>query len=150
MFATNIALAERYDYLNDTFKKCYEWLKTQDILKLEAGRYDICDGAFALVQHYTTQPKEKCRFEAHYAYFDIQYLAKGVESFAVAMREGLEVTEDDKKNDIVFFKDPAVYSVVNLQPGDFCVVPPEEAHAPRIAYEGKPCDVVKVVVKVAV
>lgn len=151
MLASTLSLAKKYDYLEDKFKKSFEWLESNDATKLESGRYDICDGAFALVQRYTTVPFEKARFEAHDKYFDIQFLAEGYESFGVCMREGLEVTEDTlAENDCIFFKTPEFFTQVNLKKGDFVVVPPEEAHQPRACYKGAEMPVVKVVVKVAV
>ena len=150
MFASNIALAKKYDYLAEKFTKAYDWLANNDVTKMEDGRYDICDGVFALVQRYTTMPFEKARFEAHNDYFDIQYLASGVEAFNVCLAEGLKVTEDKKADDVVFFEAPKVYDTVVLKAGQLCVVPPEEAHQPRVAYNDAPCEVVKVVVKVKV
>ena len=79
MLATSLELATKYNYLEEKFAKSIEWLKNNDATKLENGRYDICEGAFALVQRYTTVPFEAIRFEAHNDYFDIQYLAQGVE-----------------------------------------------------------------------
>ena len=87
MFASNIALAKKYDYLAEKFTKAYDWLANNDVTKMEDGRYDICDGVFALVQRYTTMPFEKARFEAHNDYFDIQYIAEGEESFGKADSE---------------------------------------------------------------
>ena len=93
---------------------------------------------------------EKARFEAHNDYFDIQYIAEGEESFGVALRSDCEVEEEKLENDCIFFKTPKFYTPVNLKKGDFVVVPPEEVHQPRAAYQGKEMPVVKVVVKVAV
>lgn len=151
MLAGNIKLAKKYDYLEPKLVKGYEWLQQNDPSKLENGRYDICEGVFALVQRYNTKPLSEARFEAHDKFFDIQYICEGIEAFGVCSREGLEVTEDQlEKSDVVFFKTPAVYTDVNLQPGEFVVVPPEDAHQPGVAYGGKSVPVVKVVVKVAV
>ena len=150
MFASNIALAKKYDYLAEKFTKAYDWLANNDVTKMEDCRYDICDGVFALVQRYTTMPFEKARFEAHNDYFDIQYIAEGEESFGVALRSDCEVEEEKLENDCIFFKAPKFYTPVNLKKGDFVVVPPEEVHQPRAAYQGKEMPVVKVVVKVAV
>ena len=150
MLATSLELATKYNYLEEKFAKSIEWLKNNDATKLENGRYDICEGAFALVQRYTTVPFEAIRFEAHNDYFDIQDLDQGVESFNVCMRSDLQVTEEDPANDMVYLSTPEKYTSVTLQKGQFAIVPPEEAHQPRIAYQGQPVDVVKVVVKVAV
>lgn len=148
MLATDIKLAKKYDYLEEKFTKAYDWLNNNDILSLKDGKYDICDGVFALVQRYKTVPFDKARFETHNDYFDIQYLADGYESFGVALREDLELEESKPEADCYFYKHPEFYSVVNLKKGMAVVVPPEEAHQPRAAYQGKEMDVVKVVVKV--
>ncbi len=150
MLASSLKLATKYDYLEPKFKKAYEWLANNDVTKMEDGRYEICDGVFALVQRYTTVPFEKARFECHNDYFDIQYLAEGEESFGVALREDCELVESVPASDCYFYKTPAFYTPVNLKAGDFVVVPPEEAHQPRAAYNGKEMPVVKVVVKVKV
>ena len=150
MFVSNVQLAAKYDYLAPTLKRCYKWIATHDIKSMADGRYEICDGAFALVQRYTTRPLEQCRFEAHYQYLDIQYLAAGVEGFGVCEASGLEVTEDRPEDDIKFFAGPDIYDLVVLQAGKLVVVPPENAHQPGMAYQGKLSDVVKVVVKVKV
>lgn len=149
MLATSLELATKYNYLEEKFTKSIEWLKTHDATKLENGRYDICEGAFALVQRYTTVPFEKIRFEAHDKYFDIQYLAQGMETFNVCMRKDCEVTEEDPANDMIYLSTPKAYTSVVLKPGEFAIVPPEEGHQPRIIH-GEAMDVVKVVVKVAV
>ena len=81
MLASSIKLATKYDYLEPKFKAAYQWLNDNDVTKMADGRYEICDGVFALVQRYTTLPFEKARFEAHNDYFDIQYLAEGQEFF---------------------------------------------------------------------
>lgn len=150
MLATSLELASKYDYLSEKFVKSIEWLKTHDATKLENGRYEICDGAFALVQRYTTVPFEQIQFEAHNDYLDIQYLAQGIETFNVCMRKDCQVTREDPANDMVYLSTPEVYTSVTLKPGEFAIVPPEEAHQPRIMYHDQPVDVVKVVVKVAV
>ena len=148
MLASSIKLATKYDYLEPKFKAAYKWLSDHDVTKMEDGKYDICEGVFALVQRYTTLPFEKARFEAHNDYFDIQYLADGRESFGVALREDGKLVESVPQNDCYFYETPSFYTPVNLKAGDFVVVPPEEIHQPRAAYNGVEQPVVKVVVKV--
>ena len=150
MLATNLALAQKYNYLEEKFVKSFAWLKENDIKSLADGRYDIAPGVFAFVQRYNTVPFAEQRFEAHNDYFDIQYLADGIESFNVAPRAACSLTTEDLKNDVVFFAHPEHYSSVTLEPGDFVIVPPEEAHQPRVAYKENSVPVVKVVVKIAV
>ncbi|MBU3843987.1 MAG: YhcH/YjgK/YiaL family protein [Candidatus Anaerobiospirillum pullicola] len=150
MLATSLELATKYDYLADKFRQSFKWLQEHDATKLENGRYDICDGAFALVQRYSTVPFDQIAFEAHNDYFDIQYLAQGIETFNVCLRKDCEVTREDPASDMVYLSTPESYTSVTLKPGEFAIVPPEEGHQPRIMYGDKSVDVVKVVVKVSV
>ena len=148
MFATSLKIATKYDYLAPKFKAAYEWLEKNDPNKLEDGKYEITEGVFALVQRYTTLPFAKARFEAHNDYFDIQFLTDGEESFGVALREGAKLVESNESGDCYFYETPKFFTAVNLKAGDFVVVPPEEIHQPRAAYNGIEKPVVKVVVKV--
>ena len=148
MYATIIALAEKYKYLDDKLKVAYAWLRDTDIAALSAGSYPVCEGVTANVQEYTTMPADTCYFEAHDKFFDIQYLVSGKEQFGVCRREGLTVREEIPANDLTFYEEPAESGSILLLPGDFAVVAPEDAHKPR-CIAGEACPVKKVVVKVA-
>lgn len=151
MLTTSIDLMEKYDYLEEKFKKGYEFLKNTDLKALPLGRVEIDgDDLFASVQEYTTMPAEACKYEAHNRYFDIQYVVEGQEYFGYVKREGLtEEAPYDEVNDLVFFKEPEQDGYVLLQTGDAAVVVPEDAHKPRCV-AGKACRVRKIVVKVRV
>ncbi|MDY6323175.1 MAG: YhcH/YjgK/YiaL family protein [Succinivibrio sp.] len=150
MLATSLDIAEKYDYLDPKFKAAFKWLRDNDVPSMKDGRYEITDGVFALVQRYETLPLEKARFEAHKDFFDIQYLAAGHETFGVALLKDGKLAESVPQNDCYFYDKPDFWTPVNLKAGDFCIVPPEEIHMPRAAYNGKSESVVKVVVKVKV
>lgn len=150
MLATSLDLVTKHDYLEQKFKKAYQWLKDHDTANMEDGTYDICDGVFAMVQRYDTIPFSEARFESHKDYHDIQYIAKGTESFGMALVKDCELVETIEKNDVSFYKTPKFYTQVNLKSGDLVVVPPEEVHQPRAQYNGQKDFVVKVVIKVKV
>ncbi|MGN1281531.1 MAG: YhcH/YjgK/YiaL family protein [Succinivibrio sp.] len=150
MLATSINLVDKYDYLSEKFTKAYQWLKDNDTANMEDGRYDICDGVFAMVQRYQTVKFEDARFESHRDYFDIQYIAKGKESFGQALVSDCTLNESVPENDVYFYDTPDFYTAVNLKAGDLVVVPPDEVHQPRAAYKGECCEVIKVVIKVKV
>lgn len=91
MLTTSIDLIQKYDYLEDKFKKGYEFLRNTDLKALPLGRVDIDgDEVFASVQEYTTMPADACRYESHDLYFDIQYVVEGQERFGYTKRAGLE------------------------------------------------------------
>ena len=150
MFACNIKISTKYDYLSEKFKAGYKWLAETDIKALEDGAYPILgDDVIANVQSYETEPAEKRKFEAHDKYFDIQYMVTGQEFFGVCHREGLKVSVAHPERDLFFFDEPGDYGMVLLREGDFIVVEPEEAHKPRCSV-GTPAQVKKVVVKVKI
>lgn len=150
MLATSLDLVTKHDYLEQKFKNAYQWLKEHDTANMEDGTYDICNGVFAMVQRYDTIPFSEARFESHKDYYDIQYIAKGTESFGMALVKDCELVETIEKNDVSFYKTPKFYTQVNLKSGDLVVVPPEEVHQPRAQYNGQKDFVVKVVIKVKV
>lgn len=150
MLATSLDLVTKHDYLEQKFKNAYQWLKEHDTANMEDGTYDICDGVFAMVQRYDTIPFSEARFESHKDYYDIQYIAKGTESFGMALVKDCELVETIEKNDVSFYQTPKFYTQVNLKSGDLVVVPPEEVHQPRAQYNGQKDFVVKVVIKVKV
>lgn len=150
MLATSLDLVTKHDYLEQKFKNAYQWLKEHETANMEDGTYDICDGVFAMVQRYDTIPFSEARFESHKDYYDIQYIAKGTESFGMALVKDCELVETIEKNDVSFYKTPKFYTQVNLKSGDLVVVPPEEVHQPRAQYNGQKDFVVKVVIKVKV
>ena len=150
MLATSLDLVTKHDYLEQKFKNAYQWLKEHDTANMEDGTYDICDGVFAMVQRYDTIPFSEARFESHKDYYDIQYIAKGTESFGMALVKDCELVETIEKNDVSFYKTPKFYTQVNLKSGDLVVVPPEEVHQTRAQYNGQKDFVVKVVIKVKV
>ena len=149
MIFSNISVVNKYDYLEENFRIAYEWLKNTDLASLPVGSYPILgDSVVANVQEYTTFPADQGLFETHEKYFDIQYMVSGREQFGVCKRDGLKVKERIEENDVIFYEEPELSGSILLEEGDLIVVAPEDAHKPRCA-AGEPCQVKKVVVKIA-
>ena len=155
MLTTSVGLAEKYDYLAEKFKKAYEFLKRDDLVKLAPGTYPIAgDEVFAQVQCYTTVPAQEVQFESHNQYCDVQFMVAGCELFGYMPREELklETKPYDEIRDLTFYAEPedaVKASYMFLRSGDLAIVPPEDAHKPRCAALA-PVPVKKVVVKVKV
>lgn len=151
MLTASLKVADKYDYLEEKFKKGYEFLRSADLKALPLGRVDIDgDELYASVQEYTTVEAATAKFEAHNQYFDIQYVVEGQELFGYAKRADLtEESPYNPKDDIVFFEEPAVSGGIFLKAGDCAVVAPEDAHKPRCV-AGEACKVRKIVLKVRV
>lgn len=151
MLTSSLGVVDQYDYLEEKFKKGYDFLKNTDLKSLPLGRVEI-DGEnlFASVQEYTTMEAEDCKFEAHNRYFDIQYVVEGEEQFGYAKRADLEEEAPyNETDDMVLFKEPEEYGTVLLKAGDCAVVAPEDAHKPRCKAKAAK-KVRKIVVKVRV
>jgi biofilm protein TabA len=142
---------EFYQFLNEDFKAAFDFLKGRELDKLEAGRYDINERVFAIVQIYQTEPESQVKWEAHKKYFDIQYVVSGKEKFLIIQKSKLnETVPYDDAKDIAFFGETmdSADSVI-LLPGDLVIVGPEEAHKPRCMIKESQ-SVKKIIVKVPV
>ena len=152
MLTTNLALAEKYDYLSEKFQKAFAFLRETDLEALPVGNVPIeGDEIYANVQSYTTMDAGECPFESHRLYFDIQYMADGDAIFGYEPASNLTPsTEYDSEKDLMFYEEPKESGAILLKKGDLAIVPPEDAHAPRRMSGNGPCRVKKIVVKVKV
>lgn len=165
MIVTTIDECSRYYVMGENIKKALEWLKNNDITKMEDGRYDL-DGkqlsktslldmkakeaqkVFILVQRYTTRTIDDCWFEGHKKFIDIHYVAEGNEYFCYTplKRAGKPTTEyDDAEDDYLYNRD--YESAVLMQQGDVVIVYPEDVHMPqrKVIF---PSNVVKACIKI--
>ncbi len=110
------------------------------------------DDIFARVMSYETRTPETAVLETHRKYVDIQTVLIGGEAIEWFSRDGLAVdTPYDESKDAEFYKrigpGPAR---VDLFPGTFVMLLPQDAHMPALMIEGKPELIKKVVVKIKV
>lgn len=135
MILDNISCYESYTELNERFKLALNFINTNDIKNMEAGRYEIDgDNVFLMVvDQIAMKSKEEAFLEVHNKYIDIQMPLSGEETFGWNNRSdcSLVKTEFDADQDIMFFSDlPRNY--INVQPGEFIVFFPQDAHAPLV------------------
>ncbi|QIB57303.1 YhcH/YjgK/YiaL family protein [Blautia producta] len=97
----------------------------------------------------TSKPEEACIYEAHKKYIDLHYIVAGREGIATADVKSLtESVSYNAERDIAFYKGSASGRYL-LNPGDFMVCYPSDAHMVAIM-ENKPENIEKVVVKIKV
>jgi YhcH/YjgK/YiaL family protein len=118
-----------YVWKSGRFARAFEFLE-----KLPAdaadGRYPIDgDAVYCAVQTYETRPREGHQFEAHRVYADIQILLSGEESILWAPTPGLAVVKPYEP-DIEFYSLTPNPTELVLVPDRFCVLFPQDAHAP--------------------
>jgi YhcH/YjgK/YiaL family protein len=132
--------------------KAIDWIQAGGWEKLPDGKMEI-DGTslYAIVQRYDSKPIDKCRFETHKKYIDIQMVVSGTEVME-AMKPELLTVSEPYKPDVEFYASPVagVCCSVVCSAGDALVFFPEDAHRPSIAKDGKPEPIHKIVLKVEV
>ncbi len=138
MIVSNLQNSERIESLHPLFKKVFDYIKTHDLLHTECGKIELDgDNLFINNANPTLIPAEKQVLELHRTYIDIQILLEGKERMGWKAIEDLkeEVQPYDKERDCAFYADRPT-SFIDLQPGQFAIFYPEDAHAPIIG-EGK-------------
>lgn len=136
--------------LGSAWQTAFEFLATLTP-ESEEKRYTLQgDDIFAIVMSYETQPPETAILESHQKYVDIQAVLVGAERFECASTEGLEIeTPYDAKKDVVFYQRTTPRPVqVNIFPGTFIMLTPEDAHMPTLMTNDHPEWVKKVVIKI--
>lgn len=133
-------------------EQALSFLRREAKHSLADGKYMI-DGerVFAMVQRYSTAAPSVPEFECHRKYIDVQYIVQGTETILCAPLERMTITEAYSPAKDVCFGRVAQgdWLPVTLQAGQFAVLFPADAHAPKQA-AGEPAAVMKIVVKVAV
>lgn len=136
----------RYEQLNPRFKKAFEYLKSLDLSKLEPGKTEIEGRELHVsISNSNLKTKENAKLEVHNDYLDIQLPVSKPEGFGWSARQNAktEVAPFNPEKDIQFFEDkPETY--FTIEPGNFVIFFPEDAHAPCVG-DG---EVLKIVVKV--
>ena len=147
MITGNIKDAERYYSVNPNFKAAFEFLKTLD--ESSSGGYEF-DGFRGGISELKTsdldnEGNEKSILEGHRDWLDIHYVISGSEGVGYAHIDTLTpTTEYHKDEDYILFK--GRFDKVILNPGEFCIVFPEDAHLPGM--RGTCEDLKKTVVKI--
>ena len=149
MIIDRIENTSMYSGLAPRLAVALAYLRDTDFSCVEPGRYDIDgDEIYALVQAYTTKDVSKGLWEAHRRYIDVQYVAGGNERMGYANLGDLTVSREyEDKDDFLLLQGEGDF--LTMPAGTFIILGPQDAHMPQIAV-GKPCEVTKVVVKVAV
>lgn len=135
-----------------------DWKKIFDFLSglkpdAEEKKYVLeGDDIYAVIFSYDTKAAEEAKMEAHRKYIDIQMPLSGAEGMEWVPVADLEPkTEYDAAKDVILFhRTKPGPARVDLHPGTFALLYPQDAHMPSLMIGGKSSPVKKVVVKVNV
>ena len=126
--------SDKYCSVHPRFKKAFDYLKNTDLVALPAGKIEL-EGADLVINvvDITAKPEADAKMESHKEYIDIQVPVGKAETMGwIALDACKDVTLPyDAEKDIMFFADKAT-SFLNVQPYEFVVFFPEDAHQPGI------------------
>lgn len=134
MILDELGHLDTLNHLGDNFRAAAEFLEASNLATLEVGRHDINgDSIYALVMRGEGRNTDEAKLEIHRRYIDIQILLDGAESIGWRPTSDCTIPEDeyDPDKDIQFFDDPP-QNMLRLNPGQFAVFFPEDAHMPMI------------------
>lgn len=148
MIIDRLENSSKYTSVHKGFAEGFAFLQRAIEENLPTGRYEIDgDNVFAFIQEYAT--KTESVFETHKNYIDIQFIISGVEvMLACDISNMTESIPYNPEKDVTFYEDYKNAAVGIIEAGMYGIFFPWDAHKPGLAYNGEPCDVKKIVVKV--
>lgn len=138
MIVSNLVNSQRVEGLHPLFKILFDYVKSHDLLHADLGRIEI-DGDRLFINNVNPEcvAAEKQVLELHHDYIDVHILLQGMERVGWKAVEDLqsETQAYSKDGDCALYSDvPTTY--VDLLPGQFVIVYPEDPHASVIG-QGK-------------
>jgi YhcH/YjgK/YiaL family protein len=152
MLLDHLSNAKLYYMVSPHIARALQWLTDNAPLlhTYENGRIDIDgDNVYAIVNSYDTKPAADCGWEAHRRYADIHYSVQGAERIGYCHISGMTLKQEHNEE-----KDYALYTGsgdwLRVAEGMFCILLPEDVHAPGAMVADQPQLLKKVVMKVIV
>ncbi len=138
-----------YRRLGPNMAAAIDYIARTDFRALSPGRHDVYgDRVYVMVIRGTTRPLKDITWEAHRNYIDVQYVVEGAERMGwVNLRDVQATTQPyDAQKDAALYQ--AQGNLLQVKAGEFVIFSPEDVHAPSVAIDDRPADVLKAVVKV--
>ncbi len=134
-----------YFPLHKDFKLVFDFLKNNDLAKMECGRHELRGNeVFFNLQEYETKPEQK--LEAHKKYIDIQVVAKGEEYMGCTNIKNTTVSEEyDEEKDVMFLNGDVDKLLATNK--NFLIFYPSDAHMPALSVN-EPKTVKKAIFKI--
>ena len=149
MLIDHLHNAKQYYGMSANLALALQWLEKNQhsLANMENGQYEI-DGenVYAIVNSYDTKTPQQCGWEAHKVHCDIHYSVQGGERIAYAPIDTM--TESQAYNSE---KDYSLYTGtgdwIAVREGMFCLLLPQDVHAPGAMLDATPTYLKKVVIK---
>ena len=126
-----------------------ERINDEFLSQLGEERVDVIPGEVWCTKFtYETVTDDESFFEAHEKFLDIHLILQGSERVEVSPPDALEQFDAKPENDFYAYRGEGHYQMI-LNPGDFLVVFPADAHKIKMQVSG-PCTVTKAVFKIKI
>jgi biofilm protein TabA len=149
MLIDDLRNAPKYYHTNPNVAKALQWLEQyrHQLAKMENSRYDIDgDDVYAIVNSYDTRPLGECGWEAHIRYCDIHYSVSGSERIGYAHQPHmLELQPYNPDKDYALYAGSGDW--ITVREGSFCLLLPQDIHAPGAIAGEHSVHLKKVVIK---
>lgn len=147
MIFGNLKFNERYNMLDASILKCFEYAKNHDLKSFDPGSYAIDeDRIFVNIVEYTTTTTENRFWEAHKRYIDMHLMLEGIEQIDLNFIDNMTQKEFVLEDDFLPLEGLA-NSLVQLGKEDFLICYPEDAHRTAIQVD-EPIKIKKAIFKV--
>ncbi len=134
MIIANISDSKRYEAMHPLIKVLFDYLAANDLTNAPTGRITVQgDDLFINVNESTLVPREQQKLEVHRKYLDVHIPLSCAEEFGWRHLSTLGQSDApfDADNDFALYTAPS-HKWFTLSPGEFCIVYPEDAHAPIV------------------
>lgn len=135
MILASLRDSDRYAALHPLLKELFTYLQEHDLKEVPAGRITLQGDDFYInVADAPLLKAEEQKLEVHRAYLDVHVPLSGPEIIGWKALGDLEVPSLEPFNtqaDFALYAAPAS-TYLTVQPGQFAIVWPEDAHAPII------------------
>ena len=134
MILSTLDNAERYFALHPLFNMLFDYVRTHDLATVAAGRIELQGrDLFINVSDATLKTRDEQKLEVHRAYIDVHIPLSGVEEIGIRSLSTLGDSDApfNKQDDFALYSAPAE-NYFQVRPNEFCLVYPEDAHAPII------------------
>ncbi|MES1217975.1 MAG: YhcH/YjgK/YiaL family protein [Bacteroidota bacterium] len=138
-----------YKSIHPNLARAIDHVLQLDFENLVAGKYEIAEEDFYMVNEYSTKPAAECEPERHNKFTDIQIMLDGAEKFGYTPFINQQPSTDfSPDNDVAFYTIPQEeIDFITLNPGKFIIFFPTDIHQPEV-YVTAPAAVKKLVVKI--
>lgn len=125
----------KYISLNPLFKEVLDFIRSNDLNMLEAGKHPIKgNDLFVNIQNAKGKTKEAALLETHKRMIDIQIPLSTSETFGYTPLCGLPEAVYNPDKDITKYEGLAD-TYITCKPGEFAIFFPQDGHAPCISDE---------------